>query len=519
MLKYAPYSFSLGRFYVCFLQVKLFFDDFSLEQSVAMCFSIACGLPEDLGRGIDSGGMTLSYSAGVLNPTVRARALDAALTNCMPPSFAGSQGGRGVEGVMMGEKFVNSSLHNGLQLFIARVLRPFWFRPVIVVPPSSSGGSGSKRSADGVMRRGNQSPVVVPKVADLEFLLGPLDSLLASIRTVFPRAVGKDLAASKEARAMVGGGGSGGGGRGESPRQWQERALKREALDVHATYRLVSRAVETVRVAGVLRRAAGESSGVKLPWSTLHGVPLWRLVTGKEEHRRLSSLLRDLVMGGKNNSSSYAQELGSSCAAFFGLGEQKAFEGVELLRGAGEAGVPREESVKNGAALLIEAARHWRGERAVEEGEQLSRACEALAGADMIEALVDVCLVCAKNFEHSKPESPKPSVVGGYGTGVVTLFNGGGDRRRDGMLEWEEGVYLGGGIADAGGREKARVECYRKAVEALVDMLKRPIALGAVTERVRRSKAERAVSRILSHNDPQLHGMLFNALEVWYGQC
>ncbi|CAN0565499.1 unnamed protein product, partial [Ectocarpus sp. 12 AP-2014] len=225
----------------------------------------------------------------------------------------------------MGEKFTNSALHNGLQLFIGRLLRPFWFLPVVVAPPGGGGGGGgAKRSADGTVKSGG-SPPPPPFVRDLEALRVPLESLRASIRAVFPRAVSEDLAAlaSREAKAaaavpasggLLGNGGvagraaagglvvaPGGHPKPETPQHRNQKALKREALEVHAAYRLVSRAAEAVRMAGVLARAAaspaaGGSVAVdNVPWSSLDGVPLWRLVTGGDEHRRASCLLADLV--------------------------------------------------------------------------------------------------------------------------------------------------------------------------------------------------------------------------------
>ncbi|CAN0486923.1 unnamed protein product, partial [Ectocarpus sp. 12 AP-2014] len=234
----------------------------------------------------------------------------------------------------MGEKFTNSALHNGLQLFIGRLLRPFWFLPVVVAPPGGGGGGGgAKRSADGTVKSGG-SPPPPPFVRDLEALRVPLESLRASIRAVFPRAVSEDLAAlaSREAKAAAA--------------HRNQKALKREALEVHAAYRLVSRAAEAVRMAGVLARAAaspaaGGSVAVdNVPWSSLDGVPLWRLVTGGDEHRRASCLLADLVGAitkGNSNAESlrdFARELGSWCRGFFGAGDRQTFEGVELLRRA-----------------------------------------------------------------------------------------------------------------------------------------------------------------------------------------
>lgn len=595
-------------------QVRLFFDDFSPDQSAAMCFSIACGLPRDVGHAVagaatgsttaaPSGGVGLpspTAAHGVPSQTVRARALDAALMNCKPPGFTspgqsaatgvgvGDRGGGGMAlggGVIMGEKFANSALHNGLQLFIGRLLRPFWFLPVVTSPPA--GGCGSKRSADGSAKsRGSSSSAAAapPVIRDLAALLAPLDSLRASMRIAFPRAVGEDLAAlaSKEANAAAAAaaaattaqtgtlagarGGAlavvpGGGQRQqqqqpETPQQRHQKALKREALEVHETYRLVSRAAEAVRMAGVLARAAQDFPGAaaNVSWSSLDGIELWRLVSGADEHRKVSCLLADLVgpKGGlpADARNGYARELSSACGGFFGSGDQRTFEGVELLRragtGAGAAGVGNngrlaavaEASARQGAALLAEAAKEWRGERAVGPDGQLARACAALTELGRLEAVVDVCMTCAKNFGGGGGGgSTRPISGGRHGNGVgggggaLALMGGGGGgagfsngSRGDGVQAWEEGVYQGGGVVGAGQREKTRLECYQRVLDTVVGLLKQeqlqPAAATAGETgpaqggRWPSKKVDGLIARCLSYKAPELDEMLFRVLEV-----
>lgn len=65
---------------------------------------------------------------------------------------------------------------------------------------------------------------------------------------------------------------------------------------------------------------------------------LWKLVTGEEEHKKVASLLADLV-GSKvdlppDSRDALARELGSYCPTFFSQGDVRTFEGLELLRRA-----------------------------------------------------------------------------------------------------------------------------------------------------------------------------------------
>lgn len=632
--------------------MSLFFDDFSPDQSAAMCFSIACGLPKDAGSGGGGGGGAMSLSPpgkrasslayGVPSQTVRARALDAAVLNCKPPGFsspqavAGAGAGIALDGVMMGEKFNNSALHNGLQLFLARLLRPVWFLPVVVL---AGDGSGSKRSADGKTKGAGEVPVI----RDLGALRAPLELLRASIRHAFPRAVCEDLAAlaGKEARVAAAAAAAAASEAGQAeaqrtgrappsrigaqqqqqqqqiqahkpdtPQQRHQKALKREALEVHAAYRLASRAAEAVRMIGVLARCAreyppGGATAAKIPWNSLAGAPLWQIVSGGDEHRKASSLLADLVgpRGGlpADARDAYARELAEGCPTFFSPGDQRAFEGVELLRRAGQAyrggGVgggrgggagilivpakglraSEEECARQGAALLGEAAKEWRGERALGEDGQLSRACTALAELGRLEAVVDVCMTCAQNFEDPRQSSASSnstsasfggpsffagSDISGFGCGAATSFSvnaagtlalsggvygrGGGTgaggfmgqggaglgaaasagvgRRGNGGGEavqaWEEGVYQGGGVVSPGDREKARLECYGRVLDTVVGLLTRkpntPVGLerGGVAGEGRRPEVDSLISRCLAYDAPRLHEMLFGVLEV-----
>ena len=494
--------------------------------------------------------MRLPYSIVVPLEVVRGRALDAPVSCCGPPSLTVPHEAPGYE------KFATSSLYNGLQLFVSRLLRPFWLQPVVTARCQRQpveGGSGLKRSADGQPRKGpftgeNVGTRVAPEVLDLEALLEPLAWLRESIRAVFPHAVSEDLAKAagekEEAEEEEAG--------GETLWGQHERAMKIEVLRVHTTYRLVSRAAVVARLLGVLRRAARErihaqAGGEGIPWSTLDGVPLWRLVTGKEEHYRLSVLLTDLVVDGAarreqlptaaGKKIGYAEALGtSSCGAFFGRGYLQTLEGLELLSVSVDlSGAQREESMGHGAALLTEAARYWRGERALGASGQLSRACEALSRAEMLEALVDVCVTCARNFQGSEPpkppkplKPPEPS-SGLDGTGDVSMTGEGSNRPSNitqapiggRVAEWETVIYDGKGLVDAGKIEEARFECYQRAVDAVIGVLELPMVATraeeeevAAVERAQRFKLESVMERCLSHDAPQLHEMVFNALEV-----
>ncbi|CAM9416124.1 unnamed protein product, partial [Discosporangium mesarthrocarpum] len=128
----------------------------------------------------------------------------------------------------MRDTFSYSTCHNGLQLFLARLLRPYWFQSIIRKGGERGNGAGSKRSRDGSVKKGKGGGVGLrpieglPEMLDLSPLQGPLNLLCKHMRKAFPRAVAKDLVADQlaeelraaTARTRAGLGGAGAGGRG-----------------------------------------------------------------------------------------------------------------------------------------------------------------------------------------------------------------------------------------------------------------------------------------------------------------
>lgn len=88
--------------------------------------------------------------------------------------------------------------------------------------------------------------------------------------------------------------------------------------------------------------------------------------------------------------------------------------------------------------LLVEAAKEWKGERALGADGQLARACSALGEAGRLDAVVDVCMTCAGNFD------PRAGSAGGAGkfANGHHFHTAGGGTDSSGM-----GVFVNGGVA------------------------------------------------------------------------
>ena len=82
-------------------------------------------------------------------------------------------------------------------------------------------------------------------------------------------------------------------------------------------------------------------------------------------------------------------------------------------------------------------------------------------------------------------------------------------------------IYGDKDLVDAGKTKEARLECYRRAVDAVIGLIKLPMVVTeaeeekvATVERAQCFKLESVMERCLSHDAPQLHEVVFNALEV-----
>ncbi|CAM9591213.1 unnamed protein product, partial [Ascophyllum nodosum] len=82
-------------------------------------------------------------------------------------------------------------------------------------------------------------------------------------------------------------------------------------------------------------------------------------------------------------------------------------------------------------------------------------------------------------------------------------------------------IYGDKDLVDAGKTKEARLECYRRAVDAVIGLIKLPMVVTeaeeekvATVERAQCFKLESVMERCLSHDAPQLHEVVFNALEA-----
>ncbi|CAM9224570.1 unnamed protein product [Chrysoparadoxa australica] len=491
-------------------ELPRFFDEYGKEQAVAMCFAIACGLPEGLG---------VSSGAVGMRQDVSRRAMHSLLCHGGTPSISSGQQaqGQGGERRVFMDEFSFSYHHNGLVLFLSRLLRPIWFQPVVVA--TGKPVSGAKRAANGASKDEPRGQVEVRMVLDrseLRALYLPLKELQERMKEYYKGAVSRGLSGEVVASEPVAGNMmsrvmqiySTQDGRGYQ-RAREEDARRREEQSLHQLYRLVSRGVQALALINMLSDVKERQPHAVLQWERLVGLSFAALITSQDAHWRVNHLLTSLVQPGSGIDGAladqYSNELSRNCYFYFSEGDRLTYEGSKLLRKALTGG-DSSADVERGISLLTGAASFWRSEAAIADGGCLRTACRELCLLGHEEAVVDVCLICAKSFQSPQEGGSKTQGVHGAPGS-----------------DWEVGLYHGGVITTDEGRLKARMTCYEVVLKTLERLLQPEMRVGAGpvdkasgTQRIGAeewsTKTDNMIGRALRSEDEMFHKTLYDFL-------
>ena len=443
-----------------------FFTSYGYIEGCAMCFSLA----------------TSSSSSAAL----RGKAEQAALTHANRPQMmlTGPTLGDGLAPITS-YTFQPSSLYEGLVRFISRLLRPFWFKPGVVVTEGRPIHSKSVYA--------NYYAALPGKVelllddATLEEIRRPLLLLQTLMKKTFVPVVqsvpGGSVAnkGSNDAMDVDDSGSSGGlitralqsqnraatqrmnnpnSQHAATPKELQTKAFHTEDRNMHSLYRLVSRAVQVLNLMACLKRAHETPSLPEVQWGSLHGLTYYQLVTNPDGQARIEALLNALVSQGEKtlvnglstDGDQLADTLSRQCYLFFSSASRLTYLG---FRSANEAlsrpiSSPQRSALSNQAASYLRAAsRHWYSPaliagrkipnsngannwedvamNAKECGSPLALAADILMKLGNVEGLVDVCLICASSFGGAKVQPNKSKEMG--------------EENFQDMLGWERGLY------------------------------------------------------------------------------
>ncbi len=530
-------------------QVSHFFSSYGREEACAMSFAVACQCvspdnPPGAGSAAD----------------LRQSAISAALQHGGPPkvspstfSHGDNSAGGGVGGMQVVappsgsnafsssspsnsravfmEEFSYSFYHDGLALFLSRLLRPALFHPV-VVSDSSMGGGGTKSassSADASSATTKLSPLL--DRGELCMLHAPLHRLLGVMREVFPQAVENKQRGGITVNQHWGSG-------AEAARRHEDRSLNR-------LYKLIHRTLQAISLLNLLIDVSERQPHVKIDWDLFRGMQFWELITSAESHacvgRLLSVLLQPLSSGIEPVlADQYADELARSCFLYFSQGDRLTYEGFKSLSpGKGEqhgggtgngyysTTTPSTSAVNRGIDLLSRAATFWSSPSDLAPGGRLEMACRELTRLGREDGVVDVCLSCAGNFTGGT-HPPLNGILSKTSNTLDDLA----------ASEMEKNLHHGDVVRGDTERKAARDYCYELIFQALGGLVSAPFPDARGGEDVTESagtpqhlsssggengyamnttttdKADGVLSRVLRSNDSDFHTALYNFLRT-----
>jgi len=438
--------------------VKNVFVSYGYVEGCAMCFALA----------------TSSSSDSVL----RTKAEQAALCNANQPmmKLTGPSAGDGMDPITS-YTFQPSYLYQGLVMIMSRLLRPFWYKPAVVV---TEGGPIQNKSA--YANYYTFLPAKVELLLDdltLDELRRPLlllqnfmkKTFVSMVQTI-PGSTNKNRDAMEvdevgglitraiqyqsRASAMM-----------NNPHQTQYASAKElrthafsiEDRNMHSLYRLLSRCVQILDLISCLRRAHSTPALPEVQWGLLHGLTYYQLASTHEGQLRIESLLNALVSQGEKSIVSglstdgdlLAETLANQCYLFFSSASRLTYLGFRSAKDALSRPITSQQRIvlsNQAASYLRAASRHWYSPALVagrytsktsdqgfeivatnakDSGSPLALAAEVLMELNNVEGLADVCLICASNFGGSNVSRDERKEFG--------------EDAMQGMLPWEQGLY------------------------------------------------------------------------------
>ncbi|CAJ1953445.1 unnamed protein product [Cylindrotheca closterium] len=352
--------------------------------------------------------------------------------------------------VPQGYTYTSSALCDALAMVLARLMRPVWHKPAVVVTEGRT------------LKRGYKSRVTPAKVEllleddTIEEVRRPLVMLQQVMSRVFGKAIEhvpltRSMKSSNDqmdvddednhffTRAL------GYQRRGQvqslsesmlRPDEAELLAQQIEERDIHSFYRLLSRTVQLLGLLSHLRRAHSMPDMPEVEWGLLHGITLEKIVSTKEGQERVESVLNSLITSNDSLKSAVptpsaevtqlAQTFADQCYHFFSPGSRYAYIGFKCAQEA--MALPSGQSrravmVKQAVEAFKHAAKNWYSapvitgrllqsgessgteeivQRAREGDSPLAKACDLLVELGDVAAVVDICLLTASNFTGKK---------------------------------------------------------------------------------------------------------------------
>lgn len=430
-------------------RVSSFFRSYGHAEGCAMCVLLAT----------NQGPSDVNVNRNVKSLAARA-ALARAYMPTLSPIVQGNDGlvtdpSSGADPLLPpGYAFRSSALLDGVVKVVARLLRPVWHKPLVVVTEG--------RTLVFQWKSQNQvTPAKVELLLDDETvgeILSSLSMLVALMKDLFKKAIDTRPGASRQETQMmdidrddgqhlyITDGlkhqshlrDSNGAGTGQlAPAEAERIAILTEERKIHSLFRLVSRVHQLLRLVSLLAKAQNRPGLPEVEWGNLHGLTVSQLVQTSDGQDRLEKTLNSLVTSSSDASQGFftpsteadelAKDFAKDCYLFFSPGAHFAYLGFSygsraLSSQPGSA--RRTDLAMNANRCFRRAAPHWhktslvasrsiqtKGQTGYEEaakaamrnGSPVAKAAAMLVQLGDVECAVEICLTTASNFNATKP--------------------------------------------------------------------------------------------------------------------
>lgn len=432
--------------------ISSFFEAYGYKEACTMSLGLAIG-----------GGPSKSS-----RDQISQRAVRAAVARALVPRLiliADSSTGRLSSGITsatdsfvpQGYEFRGSALCEGATALFARLVRPIWHKPAVVV---TEGRSVKSRWSSKTTSTPAKVEILLDE-ATIEEIVHLLRGLMDIMKTVFSRAIKTVPGNAKQRQGSMMDlddfdgddnyltrglqynsqprGGNSGMSVQLSPNEADHFAQLIEERNLHSLYRLLSRVVQLLDLMSLLWRAQRMTDLREVDWGLLHGSTFAQLAQTSEGQDRLESLLNSLVTSSASGrtqtpvTSAQADQLANlfaeQCYLFFSPGSRFAYLGLRKAHEGLQQPVlssSRTSFANQAAENLLQAASHWhsaplvtgrilhtKGKEtfheiaalALEFGSPVAAAAEALMDLGDVSKVVEVCLTTAANFQGDRQTS------------------------------------------------------------------------------------------------------------------
>jgi len=530
-------------------------NGYGSEQYCAMCVGLACGLPCDAGG---NPGISVAVLGGgshgrahQRNDPIREAALNCLCLPSMPTSVPSIRPGHVLDPVTFSPSSLNdtnvqcSSVFRGFQLFLSRLLRPLWLRPVTEEIQGRSipaqylsvellmSIATPLHALQEVMLRRNMFRSTI--LSNNRFSNNLNVSGSSSGGTALSLAAGSGpLANSGSAGSSSGRAGMGGINAANFAAMNVNQNLTADEIRsrlaqqyedecICKLYRLLKRALQSLHLIETLLVADQEW---KLPvkWADFRDTNFRKLVISVTTHERVKMSLRKLILDSSTDQHKYTKgslqiqgnlipnltrKLKVACYMYYSEGDAKWHEAEEGLASLEKVlavslstvspDVQRQARVT--IQCLVDAACHWHDLDLVDpsqlgtgERTELETKCEQLMRLGKIgrRGVPELCMAAARNFSRNGSDALISSRASGQDGGDAagdSIFGGAYDHEAFGSTSGssddkevdDRGMYHGGSILTKAEMEKGRRAIYRTLLDCVLSVRAQANAAARVT--------------------------------------